>query len=64
MTKNENLKNIISDGQWTAYQSWSQCSVSCGSAGYTTRRRFCGQPAPEDGGLDCLGDSTETKDCR
>lgn len=51
------------DGQWTAYQSWSQCSVSCGSAGYTTRRRFCGQPAPEDGGLDCLGDSTETKDC-
>ncbi|XP_060553623.1 hemicentin-1-like isoform X1 [Ruditapes philippinarum] len=50
------------DGNWAAWTTWSQCDVTCEN-GTQVRKRSCTNPAPADGGLDCLGDSIEKKVC-
>ncbi|XP_060079616.1 scavenger receptor cysteine-rich type 1 protein M130-like isoform X2 [Ylistrum balloti] len=50
------------DGQWTAWNSWSPCSVSC-EDGTRTRSRQCLDPAPAHGGLYCPGDQHDTERC-
>lgn len=47
------------NGGWT---DWSECSVDCGSDQYGnpgSKSRSCTNPAPENGGAQCSGDSTE-----
>ena len=51
------------DGQWTQWTEWSQCSVTCGQ-GTRTQRRYCAEPAPEDGGNDCIGENLYNSTCR
>jgi hypothetical protein len=43
------------DGAWGA---WSTCSVTCGSGG--TQTRVCNNPAPANGGADCVGQTTQS----
>jgi hypothetical protein len=46
------------DGGWS---DWGACSVDCttdGSGG--TQTRSCTNPAPQYGGADCVGDSTQS----
>ena len=50
------------DGGYSAYGDWSACSADCGG-GTQTRTRTCTNPAPANGGADCVGDSSETRDC-
>ncbi|XP_052786184.1 hemicentin-1-like [Mya arenaria] len=50
------------DGNWADWSIWSGCDVTCGS-GTQSRDRTCTNPAPEHGGLDCIGSNTETKAC-
>nr|XP_022315405.1 uncharacterized protein LOC111119492 isoform X1 [Crassostrea virginica] len=50
------------NGGWSAFGSYSHCSVSCGG-GNNTRSRTCTNPAPQHGGQDCVGSSTETQSC-
>ncbi|XP_033118700.1 tyrosine-protein kinase Shark-like isoform X2 [Anneissia japonica] len=50
------------DGGWSNYTDWSPCSVSC-TGGIQTRNRTCTNPAPENGGADCVGDSGEEQRC-
>ena len=50
------------DGGWSAFGAWSTCSADCGE-GTQTRTRTCTNPAPANGGADCVGDATETQDC-
>ena len=38
------------------------CSAECGG-GEQTRERQCNNPAPENGGADCQGDTSETQSC-
>ena len=38
------------------------CSASCGD-GTKTRTRTCTNPAPANGGADCVGPATETQAC-
>ena len=38
------------------------CSASCGD-GTQTRTRTCTNPAPANGGADCVGPATETQAC-
>ncbi|XP_012591877.2 hemicentin-1 [Microcebus murinus] len=50
------------DGSWGNWQSWSQCSASCGR-GEKTRMRLCDNPAPARGGRPCPGDATQVSRC-
>lgn len=48
------------DGVWTQWTAWAQCSKSCD--GQTMRSRTCDPPAAH-GGLDCVGQPSETNMC-
>ena len=55
-------KLITVDGGYTDFGDWSECSAECGG-GTQTRTRTCTNPAPANGGADCVGDSSETREC-
>ncbi|KAK3506808.1 hypothetical protein QTP70_028372 [Hemibagrus guttatus] len=50
------------DGNWSPWQPWGECSVSCG-VGERTRIRSCNNPAPSNKGRSCPGDSTQLSRC-
>ena len=50
------------NGGWTDFEEWSVCSKKC-DTGTQTRKRFCTNPIPENGGNDCEGNSTVTQEC-
>ncbi|KAK3585708.1 hypothetical protein CHS0354_020275 [Potamilus streckersoni] len=50
------------DGHWSGWSKFSKCTVSCG-LGTQMRSRLCSNPAPRNGGLDCLGSSMEAIIC-
>ena len=49
-------------GDWAQWTQWSSCSVNCGNGTYE-RTRYCDNPAPRNGGTDCVGSSKETQPC-
>jgi len=49
------------DGQWSSWSEWSACSV-CGP-GFHSRVRYCDSPAPQYGGLSCIGNDAEWEEC-
>ena len=55
---------FVVDGGYSNWNSWGDCSVSCGG-GRKARSRSCNNPAPQHGGKDCssLGPSLETTAC-
>ena len=55
---------LTGDGGYTAWTTWSQCSVSCGD-GRRSRTRSCTNPPPSPGGNNCsqLGPEKETEKC-
>ena len=50
------------DGNFTQWEIWSGCSVTCGK-GVQRRFRSCTKPPPSNGGQDCIGDRLETREC-
>lgn len=50
------------DGGWGKWSEWSPCSVTCGN-GTKNRHRYCNNPAPDNGGLDCPGIATDHTVC-
>lgn len=50
------------NGQWSYWDAWSDCSVSCGG-GVRTRKRSCTEPPPENGGDDCVGINIQSDTC-
>nr|XP_022343628.1 uncharacterized protein LOC111136803 isoform X1 [Crassostrea virginica] len=52
----------VVDGGWTAWTVWSTCSATCGG-GTQSRTRTCTNPAPQNGGADCVGTSSEQQNC-
>ncbi|KAL9956665.1 hypothetical protein ACROYT_G038180 [Oculina patagonica] len=59
-----NEKPCPVDGGYGEWESWGDCSVTCGG-GQRARSRKCNNPAPQHGGKDCkdLGPANETEDC-
>ena len=49
-------------GGWSIWDSWSSCSVTCGT-GQKNRSRSCNNPEPKHGGNPCTGDASEIVDC-
>ncbi|XP_045169863.2 thrombospondin-1-like [Mercenaria mercenaria] len=52
----------VVDGVWTEWTPWSTCDVTC-ETGTQSRARTCTNPATAHGGLDCIGDKAQTKQC-
>ncbi|XP_060568444.1 coadhesin-like [Ruditapes philippinarum] len=52
----------VVDGLWTEWTSWSPCDVTC-EDGQQSRSRSCTNPAPKDGGEDCIGNNVDSKVC-
>ncbi|XP_013414531.1 SCO-spondin [Lingula anatina] len=58
-----NIQDCPVHGQWGDWCcSWSECSTTCGG-GQRTRTRQCSNPAPANGGADCVGSSIEEEMC-
>uniref|UniRef100_A0A1B6CIH1 Peptidase M12B domain-containing protein n=1 Tax=Clastoptera arizonana TaxID=38151 RepID=A0A1B6CIH1_9HEMI len=50
------------NGEWGAWEPWTQCSRSCGG-GITMRERLCNNPQPSHRGRYCLGKNREYEIC-
>ena len=50
------------DGVWSIWADWAACSLTCGD-GTQTRSRTCDNPAPSNGGADCVGSTDDTQAC-
>lgn len=53
---------LLVHGGWTDWSMWTKCTASCGR-GEMKRYRTCTNPAPLNGGNDCVGLSGEKDDC-
>ncbi|XP_021339055.1 coadhesin-like isoform X2 [Mizuhopecten yessoensis] len=51
------------DGIWNDWQTWGDCSASCGN-GVMTRNRTCEKPPPSFGGNNCEGPPSENQSCK
>jgi hypothetical protein len=54
--------SVLVNGGWIPYSAWSKCTKTCGG-GTQTRTRTCTNPAPANGGKDCVGSASKTKAC-
>uniref|UniRef100_UPI0037E9B6AB hemicentin-1 n=1 Tax=Semicossyphus pulcher TaxID=241346 RepID=UPI0037E9B6AB len=54
--------NCPVDGSWGSWQSWGECSASCGG-GERSRVRLCNSPSASNGGRPCPGDSSQLSRC-
>ena len=52
----------VIDGGYSDWGNWSMCNKLCGG-GKQTRTRKCDNPVPANGGKDCVGPSTESRNC-
>ncbi|KAL4230559.1 Thrombospondin type 1 repeat-containing protein [Mactra antiquata] len=50
------------DGQWGPWNRWNQCMGACGM-GVQDRQRECNSPAPQYGGMPCVGPMNDIADC-
>ena len=57
-----NEYGIPVNGEWGAWTAWSECSADCGG-GSQSRTRECNNPAPSNGGSQCVGDSSGQQNC-
>ncbi|KAJ8300466.1 hypothetical protein KUTeg_021985 [Tegillarca granosa] len=56
------LSRLPVDGAFGEWMEWSECSKECGG-GTRTRRRLCNNPIPVNGGTDCVGIRSQTRQC-
>nr|XP_018671182.1 A disintegrin and metalloproteinase with thrombospondin motifs 3 isoform X1 [Ciona intestinalis] len=50
------------DGNWGSWNTYGQCSRSCGT-GVWYRTRMCNNPMPSHGGVDCIGQNIDFDLC-
>ncbi|XP_057298019.1 SCO-spondin-like isoform X2 [Hydractinia symbiolongicarpus] len=57
------VKECPVDGGFTTWSNYGSCSNPCG-IGYQERTRSCTSPSPAHGGDDCVGQTSETRQCK
>ncbi|XP_072038771.1 coadhesin-like isoform X1 [Amphiura filiformis] len=57
------MGSCVVDGNWGNWGSYGICSATCGRTATQTRTRECDDPAPQNGGTACDGDSEQTRIC-
>ena len=62
ISRKTNLFTFIVDGGFTEWSLFGSCSKTCGG-GVMKRTRNCTNPAPANGGQDCVGPREETRNC-
>lgn len=60
--KGDLCETLFLHGNWSKWDEWSQCSETCGN-GTKSRKRYCTNPAPYNGGKFCTGNNTEVTHC-
>lgn len=50
------------DGNWGIWSPWKECSAPCGG-GFRFRQRQCNDPAPQHGGMQCIGCDMDFEEC-
>lgn len=55
-------KPTATDGGWSDWGAWGECSAPCGG-GYRMRRRRCDDPEPQQGGMECVGCHMDYEEC-
>ena len=53
---------VAVNGGYSEFSAWSACSADCGS-GVQSQTRTCTNPAPANGGKDCVGDAFQAEAC-
>lgn len=56
------LQLCVTDGNWAAWSDWTSCTATC-AGGDKIRTRTCTDPAPENGGAECEGSSSQSITC-
>ncbi|CAH1794399.1 unnamed protein product [Owenia fusiformis] len=54
--------DVLQDGAWSDWTSWSKCSRTCGM-GARFRKRLCDNPPPAYGGYECEGSQEQLEMC-
>ena len=54
---------FLVDGGWSGWSGFGTCSETCGD-GTKERIRSCTNPAQAFEGADCIGDPTDTENCK
>ena len=55
------ITNDAADCKWSAYSTWSDCSVTCGDGTKFATRKIVQNAV--NGGNECLGDSKKVTPC-
>ncbi|KAK3093008.1 hypothetical protein FSP39_009947 [Pinctada imbricata] len=61
-TRRCNTKKCPIDGGWSVWKKKGTCSVTCGG-GHQKMIRYCNNPKPQYGGVQCVGNDIMHKDC-
>ena len=52
----------LADGHWGSWETWQDCSKTCGT-GSRLRTRHCNDPPALNGGEECAGSSFQREPC-
>jgi hypothetical protein len=59
-----NLGPCPVNGGWSAWDPWGDCVGDCSTGlGTQSRKRYCNNPSPANGGTQCEGNTSETRIC-
>ena len=53
---------FLVSGEWSDWEDWSTCSLTCGN-GTRYRTRRCDDPEPTNGGMECVGNNIQEEIC-
>ena len=55
------ISYLVLDCKWGSYGAWTGCTVTCGGGSQTRTRTV--ETSAANGGSDCTGDASVTRDC-